>query len=875
MKIGSFSETPEEWNKRPFVSFAQIERFNTSSPQSPNLDYSNIDSYKYEILQTEISEILVKIDKFKDICSSGQSKSFENIINQNKKAEEWYLERETWDLVSRLYALRMKRGISFPDKKSRLSSDEISNQLKNSITDYSKMQKILEIDDFLAEKIVIKKWLEHNAPAISLNEDKKDYWLFTLREAKLNANKKDKDETLVSQLDPDAPSRLQQSLALEDQEYDNLVNKRIFQCIRRGQFEEALNICINNGEPWRAASLSGGAFFSDKSLDTTKGPYDELIYPNKKSKVSGGNVNRALWKHMCFLIATESDKSPYEKAYYAALAGSLDQILPVCNNFEDKFWAEICCVIENRIDSILSKSFNFYESQVSNPPLQKLDQGHISESCYDIFSNLLSDNDSQIKQNALNQFREIQVAIMENNLNEYLEKYSEYLKNGGFQNTNIQFLRFIAHLILVSRDAKQYLDPIVTDTIITYYSQFLIIASLTDIVPVYLSKLPSVISDHLYSNFLSGVDKSIEDRKYFLDLAEESNLDVLSIAKLTTIKILDSFKSEDFDGIDIDEIYVSSINDPITDDELVQIRALEWINFYQRLHTYSLVLVTGLARKFFILGRANAVIALFNSLPTDFVKDSWRFFARILAKSRGPSDSLVRSYDDEISITENSVWEDALKLYYGETESRSVSENSSNEGDEILLQNSNKDALNEDFEVLKWPTLLVTSFFLEFVHLNNLSEGYIALSRFTEHMDNYKNMKEIMLADESWKAAAIENFEISQKVIRKGILESNWLGEWLALKEYDSEQNKQRSLEMGILRQKYIPDCLTALYNILISTKDFIPGNLAASFELVQMVADDSYAIYKELLIKSKRYPNGKIYEFLYKINDSAYGILK
>ena len=61
-------------------------------------------------------------------------------------------------------------------------------------------------------------------------------------------------------LDPDFTIRNAhgESLAGEDQTYQAPLLETLFDLIRHGEFDQALTVCEEGGEPWRAASLMGG-----------------------------------------------------------------------------------------------------------------------------------------------------------------------------------------------------------------------------------------------------------------------------------------------------------------------------------------------------------------------------------------------------------------------------------------------------------------------------------------------------------------------------------------------------------------------------------------------------------------------------------------
>ena len=63
--------------------------------------------------------------------------------------------------------------------------------------------------------------------------------------------------------DPDASTRQDRKLADSDHQDEQTLMKHLFTCIRAGQVAEAQELCVNMGEPWRAASIEGWKLYHD------------------------------------------------------------------------------------------------------------------------------------------------------------------------------------------------------------------------------------------------------------------------------------------------------------------------------------------------------------------------------------------------------------------------------------------------------------------------------------------------------------------------------------------------------------------------------------------------------------------------------------
>ncbi|CAK9300868.1 unnamed protein product, partial [Gordionus sp. m RMFG-2023] len=107
---------------------------------------------------------------------------------------------------------------------------------------------------------------------------------------------------MVSELDPDAPTRQNKILAPLDMEYEDRLLKQIFMCVRCGQFEKIEEICRNSGQDWRADTLKGWKLFHDRNVTSSReedggGGGEEDFGENGGID---GNLNRILWKNVCW-----------------------------------------------------------------------------------------------------------------------------------------------------------------------------------------------------------------------------------------------------------------------------------------------------------------------------------------------------------------------------------------------------------------------------------------------------------------------------------------------------------------------------------------------------------------------------------------------
>jgi len=212
----------------------------------------------------------------------------------------------------------------------------------------------------------------------------KEYQTFTRMELAQKRRTRTAANGLVDALDPDAVNRPVKggrdpgALSQEDANYEEALAKSIFYCIRAGQLDQAATIARQSARPWWAASLLGSEGISlDLVSSVSSGRHDGEMWM--------GNRRRRLWKECCMRAATsvrvvpnetvsvidellQSLMSPLERAIYAAIAPTsttLPVLLPFCKTFEDHLWARTIGLVQDKIETELSKveSQSYWESE--------------------------------------------------------------------------------------------------------------------------------------------------------------------------------------------------------------------------------------------------------------------------------------------------------------------------------------------------------------------------------------------------------------------------------------------------------------------------------------------------------------------------------
>jgi nuclear pore complex protein Nup107 len=155
-----------------------------------------------------------------------------------------------------------------------------------------------------------------------------------------NLKTADRSQQLVTQLDPDAPSRQKRVLEKSDEFYEKALWLVCYEMMRRGvPWKEICEWALERNEAWRGVSI-GSAYESH-----TQGS------PN----VAGDTVGY-LFRRMCF-YAAQGTRLSYEGAVYGLLSGDLDKVRDVARTWDDHLYAHYNALLLSRFDSYLQRQY--------------------------------------------------------------------------------------------------------------------------------------------------------------------------------------------------------------------------------------------------------------------------------------------------------------------------------------------------------------------------------------------------------------------------------------------------------------------------------------------------------------------------------------
>ncbi|KAJ1671903.1 hypothetical protein EV182_007383, partial [Spiromyces aspiralis] len=290
--------------------------------------------------------------------------------------------------------------------------------------------------------------------------------------------------------------------------------------------DDAVNLCRECDQPWRAASLRGSLYFFDPELEEPSEIPIEV--EDKGGKECRGNINRRLWKETCAALASDERVGRYERALYAALCGRLDEILGVCETWEDNLWAYFVTMLETLIDKGVEEkdAQRVYIPSNSNGSIRcSLSKYQALLEPAKIVEALQSHESRSVRTESRDPYRRLQSAVILNQFDRYLEGYARSLRAdsddedlegthhgaspslSSLSDTSAQHVvRLVVHVILYLLELGFELPVNSCSEVIERYIQILIANGHRELVALYTIKLPPAMQSRVYAEFLAGIN---------------------------------------------------------------------------------------------------------------------------------------------------------------------------------------------------------------------------------------------------------------------------------------------------------------------------------------------------------------------------------
>ncbi|KAG0231751.1 Nucleoporin nup84 [Actinomortierella wolfii] len=499
------------------------------------------------------------------------------IFGSAQEFKVWQAESQTWLLLSSIY-----RSMEYvPTSMNRNQGQDISKWSDKAIVEE------LQYEPAFRKLVAVKTWLEVTAGNFVNNVQRKRY----TRDAPLQ--------------DPDHVSREGQPAPLQHEQCEKQLARTLFECLRRGQFDQAKTACWDAGEIWRAESIDGGQLYSEP-------PHFD---PATTTSQPQGNRTRNLWKSSCYALATDPTTEAYERAVYGILCGDIDTVLPVCATWEDHAWARYNALIEYYIQKQLAQ----YQRQLPLPDLP-FPSPRVQDP-RGIFASLANSEISAIRETSKDLFKEIQISIIIGQTHVLISRLAERCRGSieGASTLSPQTLRFMAHLVLFLRSKNEHVPKDDGDYFILGYVDHLIARKLYQFIPLYASFLPTTLQTKACASYLSKITGSTALRRELIQNIRKHNLCLHDILKATTARALQEAQTSKVAAVDPVHNLKKSINESPSEQEKAEFRALEWLTFDGPAFHDLLFGSNALMRKYLLEGRLYAAYAFSKTLPHDLV----------------------------------------------------------------------------------------------------------------------------------------------------------------------------------------------------------------------------------------------------------------
>ncbi|KAF8699585.1 Nuclear pore protein, partial [Rhizoctonia solani] len=624
-----------------------------------------------DVLDVVLEQDVGLANKLMQICAAEYE---DNSIPEDEK-EEWRVERDTWDLISRLYA-------------ERTITDDVSSALptphqlvqSNPYTPTSLLAKrTIQQHPLLRELFLVREWLHDTAPRQSQLPTSSSYRALT-RHRVLHA-KRGGGGSFVSTLDPDA----QGALDPDDAASEKALARALLGLFRAGKFEDAKALCRAAGHDWQAAEIGGITAFKWDSILEKEEAEDGMDVVQSTEWV--GNRRRKLWSDVCQRTAMNPKLSPEARAISAALSPArrtLPALLPQCRTWADHAWAHTSALIEERVGNVIESTGSWW--QVEDEGIEIDHTADLEESTrvweQDVKSVISGLKHASVEKGAGadHPLHWTQVYCILGDMSEVLSLVAERL-SGGLDTMRKGWIRFFAHLCLFLTIIQQPVPVTASAVILEGYIRVLEAEDQRDLVALYVSALGDNAVDR-YAAYLASLpdDLPYDQRADALKLARQHNLVVERVA-VATADLIAKKAIKELPPLRGPLPTPADMNDEATPIELRLVKSVEWLLFNQETWETAIYQSNAVLRYMLGMGRMHAARLLVSSLPDALTGSSAngellgyaRFFSvwdapsvleSIVAQNPGENGTKVeqREWDQQYKSVLDDYYEMAIEL---------------------------------------------------------------------------------------------------------------------------------------------------------------------------------------------------------------------
>ena len=292
-----------------------------------------------------------------------------------------------------------------------------------------------------------------------------------------------------------------------DREEEALLLRSVWQLMRAGKVQDAVRLCVDFRQPWRAASISGGQLWHNAGGEDEDG------------QGSVGHQRHFLFKAACRRLAAAAAVGSHERAVYGLLGSELSAVLGVSHSWEDVLWSMLRVMVDRDIDAMLAKqlrddSERQHSHAVAAPALTTAQ----------VFERITHGDDSipaAAKQAAKELYHHLQRLLVLGDYTAAEDYVAERVRQDGDGEHDDDLLPFAVHLYL-------YLHPDCPHAPLNDNGRLLFVAYIRylqrlghhHLIPLYASYLSHSDQVLHYSAFLRALP-TVPERIKYLRLAQE------------------------------------------------------------------------------------------------------------------------------------------------------------------------------------------------------------------------------------------------------------------------------------------------------------------------------------------------------------------
>ncbi|KAL8805297.1 MAG: hypothetical protein Q9182_002065 [Xanthomendoza sp. 2 TL-2023] len=300
--------------------------------------------------------------------------------------EKWQQEEQTWHLLALMLQVQYpSSGAQAASSGERLVRPSKEIEIDQYSSESAVWSHFLAHDDQAWERHTVVDWLktcakESGQPIESVIQDLEinadrgsglwaHSWLYTKEAIKgqkrlrswpqtlapdspgidKSLRNSNQNQSLITQLDPDAVSRQGRSLELQDENFEKATWLACWEMVRRGEdWNFIRDWCQERVENWRAITVRGD-------------PRHQTLKPGKAPRdpgVAAGWQSRALWRRVCAVAAQTDGMDDYEAAVYGLVSGYLPSVKKVCGSWNDYLFAHYNCYLLRSFDDYIARNFS-------------------------------------------------------------------------------------------------------------------------------------------------------------------------------------------------------------------------------------------------------------------------------------------------------------------------------------------------------------------------------------------------------------------------------------------------------------------------------------------------------------------------------------